>query len=393
MYLKKIRVLLLKIKNIALLCIGLLMFFVSAYYIIDLFTFYSGNMETVLYAPSTYDCFITLIVCIPLFIYIFLSHRAIKRAGFYSSFFEVSLYSSISYKDLADVTGYPILFIKPDLRLLRLLYMKGFDFRKDKNGEYIELRSKKVQCTCKNCGADIDKKIYFTGYCPYCKTADVFATVISDNKVYSIKSEFGSSKTDNKYYRCRFFMLKFLTTFVTTVLSLTVSATMLMMSLDYISKYSDQSYLEEQILYGGGPSSFELIQKDIISLVIFALFFGAVMLPIVILSVERLILLSSARIYSPALVKARAPYISIRALSSTPMPPAKIVRRMRKILGSGFLRNCTVEKHGDKLKIAVARKIVKDECPTCGAPIVGAVDENYTCKYCRKRIMHVIVKE
>ena len=39
------------------------------------------------------------------------------------------------------------------------------------------------------------------------------------------------------------------------------------------------------------------------------------------------------------------------------------------------------------------KKIVKDTCPSCAAPITGAVTKDYVCKYCNNKIMNVIVKK
>ena len=58
-----------------------------------------------------------------------------------------------------------------------------------------------------------------------------------------------------------------------------------------------------------------------------------------------------------------------------------------------YLRNCCLEMHDEHLKVALAKKIVKDQCPSCGASIVGAADENYVCKYCGNKIMDVVVKK
>jgi len=58
-----------------------------------------------------------------------------------------------------------------------------------------------------------------------------------------------------------------------------------------------------------------------------------------------------------------------------------------------YILNCSFEKHGDVLKVALVKKIVKDECPSCGASIVGAVGENYKCRYCGNIIMDVIRKK
>lgn len=49
--------------------------------------------------------------------------------------------------------------------------------------------------------------------------------------------------------------------------------------------------------------------------------------------------------------------------------------------------------HDGRMVAALAKKIVKDQCPSCGAPIVGAVDENYVCQYCCRVIMGVIEKK
>ena len=59
----------------------------------------------------------------------------------------------------------------------------------------------------------------------------------------------------------------------------------------------------------------------------------------------------------------------------------------------GYLRGCSPEKHGGVLRISLAKQIVKDRCPGCGAPIVGAVTENYACRYCGRIITGVIRKK
>ena len=70
----------------------------------------------------------------------------------------------------------------------------------------------------------------------------------------------------------------------------------------------------------------------------------------------------------------------------------KGLRRVRNSIRMGYLEHCTLEMHEEKLKVALAKKIVKDTCPSCAAPITGAVDEDYVCKFCGNRIMGVIEK-
>ena len=68
------------------------------------------------------------------------------------------------------------------------------------------------------------------------------------------------------------------------------------------------------------------------------------------------------------------------------------IKKVRKAIHKGDLINCTLEVHQKELVVALAKKIVKDKCPSCSGPIVGAVDENYVCNYCGKQIMGVVEK-
>ena len=69
------------------------------------------------------------------------------------------------------------------------------------------------------------------------------------------------------------------------------------------------------------------------------------------------------------------------------------LRRVRGALKNGYLSNCTLEVHDGQMDVALAKKIVKDTCPSCASPITGAVDEDYTCQVCGNRIMGVLEKE
>jgi len=59
----------------------------------------------------------------------------------------------------------------------------------------------------------------------------------------------------------------------------------------------------------------------------------------------------------------------------------------------GYLVNCTMEIHDGKPYITLAKKVVKDKCPYCGAPIVGVYDDTYVCQYCGNRITGVLKKK
>ena len=59
----------------------------------------------------------------------------------------------------------------------------------------------------------------------------------------------------------------------------------------------------------------------------------------------------------------------------------------------GYLKNCILERHSGVLEVALAKKIVKDKCPSCGGPITGASDRDYICQYCGAKIMDVVTKK
>ena len=78
---------------------------------------------------------------------------------------------------------------------------------------------------------------------------------------------------------------------------------------------------------------------------------------------------------------------------STSITPEIIYKRLVNTIKEGYLRGGTPEKHGGTLRIALAKQIVKDRCPGCGAPIVGAITENHSCRYCGRLIFGVIRKK
>lgn len=68
------------------------------------------------------------------------------------------------------------------------------------------------------------------------------------------------------------------------------------------------------------------------------------------------------------------------------------IKSITQAIKFGYLRNCAVEFHDGVPIVAMKKKIIKDKCPYCGAPITGVYGEVYTCEYCGRRIENVIVK-
>ena len=77
---------------------------------------------------------------------------------------------------MVEVIGKSESTIKYELKKLKFKgYMKNYKLVTNGDETVIQLESIVTKCICKNCGAQIDKKVYFSGYCPYCGGLDVFA--------------------------------------------------------------------------------------------------------------------------------------------------------------------------------------------------------------------------
>lgn len=88
--------------------------------------------------------------------------------------------------------------------------------------------------------------------------------------------------------------------------------------------------------------------------------------------------------------------MSARYGSNTSTLYANRTNMIREINGAvkyGFLRNCTLEFHDGVPVIAMHKKVVKDKCPHCGAPIVGVYSDTYVCSYCGRSINDVLKKK
>ena len=388
MYLKSKWILVLKFKNVLFFLAGLFLTIMAVWDVVSLTVYYSGDWDTIIHARSTPESAVDFMIGCILLICMKISGEALKKAHFYSSYFETALYSNVTYDELSEVTGYKADKVKRDLHIFKKLYMKRFSFVRDNEDEHIELYSKTVECSCKNCGAVIDKKIYFAGICPYCKTSDVFATVITDNQIYSIKKDDSKKKKHTGYYLTKGFWIKF----SWHVLAFSVEIVALLILFGFtiydIARYNDHEYLLNLVLSGEGYGSIELNQKNLMNLILFDIFFEAMFILMTFFSLKKLILMSKAMHFDTTFIHSHKPLLNFSVLR-TKKPEVS----MRKVIQNGYIRNCTIENQDGEMKIAFEKKIVKDSCPSCGASITGAVDENYVCPFCKNKIIKVIEKK
>lgn len=393
MYVKEKLLKIFKIKNVLLIIAAVALIFMSVTVMLDLFATYHDDMDTFLHCKAMPGCIEWLEYAIVALVVVSFSRMMIGNAYFYSSYFEQSLDGVIDFSDLAEVTGKPAWLVRVELALYRVLYMKKYSFKNIDGKTKIELFSKTTLCECKNCGAPVEKKDYFAGHCNYCGSSDVFAKVLAGDRFYSISSEISKGHNNPSYYEKKNLDLQkriFFCYIVAALGALTISAIGIF---DQASKYNDKEYLNKTIL---NPDNhlydYASIRKELSGVIIF---FGVLSVIMIILTLRR-----AFRIRYVIEAEKTAKYFSTVEVPFIPAEEIPSVKSSKKRLGSlrgairrNYLDHCTLDMNEGTLKASLAKKIVKDTCPSCAAPIVGAVSDTYVCQTCGNKIMGVIVKK
>jgi len=394
MYLKNKVLMALKVKNVLLVIFSVFEFIFSGYVALDLLIYYRDDLDTALHAKAMPDCINGLITAVVVLLVVAISRKLIGDARFYSSYFEGDLDGKIKISDLAGVAGHSETRVGLELSLFRLIYMKKFEIKTIDGVKQVELFSKKTLCECKNCGAAIEKKQYFTGQCPYCGSPDIYAKVLAGDRFYSISNEVEKGVNHPDYYEATALAAKKALAFVLIIVAVAILVLFGILLFDSITKYNDQEYLKKVLLDPeSGLRSFALIKADIMHKIVMA---GVFILVALILMTRRIksigpinISESCANFFSSC----KVPFIHAEEVPVVKSSGKKKIGAVRGAIRKGYLKHCTLEMHDSVLQVALAKKIVKDHCPSCASPISGAVDENYTCQYCGNKIMGVIVKK
>lgn len=394
MYLKSKALVAYKVKNIILIILSILQIVALTYIALDLLVYYRNDIDTALAAKAMPGAIRGTIIGIIVLLLVNLSRKLIGDARFYSSYFEGDLSGQIPLKDLAEVTGHSEFRVGLELRFFRIFYMKKFEIKTIDGIKQVELFSKKTLCECKNCGAGIEKKLYFTGQCPYCGSPDIFAKVLAGDRFYSISNEIKQGVNRPTYYEGKALALKRGVSIFLIILSLAVAFIASAMAIDMISKYNDKEYLTKVLLDPDSKlRSFDLIKADILSTAMLGGALAIVMIIMFVRRLKRILYINSSSAFASFFAKFSKPFIKAEELKTMNASGNKKLGKVRGAIRKGYLDHCTLEVHESILEIALAKKIVKDHCPTCASPINGAVDENYTCQYCGNKIMDVVVKK
>ena len=384
----------LKVKNVLLIIGGIFFLFAGAYNIIDLLLRYRNDLDTALHAKAMPGSVEWVKNAIAMLLIATASRKLMGDARFYSSYFEGSIEGRISFRELSKVTGKPVFVVVLELFFFRFIYMKKYSFTTIDGSKKIELYSKRTLCECRNCGAPVDKRIYFAGTCSYCGSSDVFAKILAGNKFYSISNEVDKGVNRPDYYQGKNVVAKRNLFIALFIICLGVAMILGFMILDSVTKYDNQNYLREKLLDPATKvHSYDAIQAELLSLCVFA---GILLVILLVLAVRRIIKLffvSEAITCAGFFAKSKKPFIETEMVPSIKAKGGKKMGRLRGAIRNGYLAHCTLEMHEDVMKVALAKKIVKDTCPSCASPIVGAVDENYTCQVCGNKIMGVIEKK
>lgn len=397
MYLREKKILLLRIRNVLLSIFCVVELLGRGFYVISEFVYYRDDPESAWGAVDMKSSLIMLPIVTVLLILVGISRSRIGNAVFYSSCFEGDLDGYLHYADLAAVTGKTLRQVRRELRFCRRHYMQRFEIKPQPDGtEIIELYSKKALCECKSCGAHIEKRVFFTGTCPYCDSSDLTARVLTGDRFYSISNTVQEGTNNPSYYKAKLLTAKKALFAVLFVLGAFLALIGLLMSLTEIPHLFDMEY-QKQMLFDATNhlNSYELIRAHILDGIIFAATLFVVFTPLAVLRFRKMTRLAAAEKCAVFFSRYRVPYVQVDAIPNIGTLESSS-GRMKKIRGAirhGYLKNCTFEMHGGKLTAALAKKIVKDQCPGCGAPLTGAVDENCVCSYCGKEIMGVIVKK
>ena len=394
MYLRQGILKLLKVKNVLLMIAGIFFIFAGSYNIIDLLITYRNDIDTALHAKSMPGSIDWVLMAIVFIIVATFSRKLMGDARFYSSYFEGSLDGRIRFKDLARVSGKPTFIVVTELSLFRFLYMKKYSFVKVEGKKVIELFSKKTLCECKNCGAPVNKSDYFVGVCNYCGSSDVFAKILAGDRFYSISSEAKKGLNRPDYYEGKNLGVKNNLFRALIVIGLGVAFLCAFMFGTSASDYNNKDYLNKKLLDPTNHfSSYDQIRSQLISLMIFGAILFVILIVLAIRRILKVLFIGEAEDCALFFSKSAKPFIPTSEIPSVKAKGEKKILRVRGALRNGYLANCTLEMHDDEMKVALAKKIVKDTCPSCASPIVGAVDENYTCQVCGNKIMGVIEKK
>ena len=340
MYLRENRIKFIKIKNVVFTVFGIFFVASSLYVLISLVTYYHDNLKTVLEAKATPECVVSIIIGIILLLIAGISRRLIGNANFYSGYFEGDLSGYIQYRDLAEVMGKSSGIVRLQLHIFRKIYMKGYELTKINHTEQIVLNSKTCICECRYCGASIEKRVYYTGICPYCDNWDLYARVLTDNRFYSIESHVSEGINHPDFYTTQKLAQKRMRFLLYLILGISVIVIATFFCIDNVSHYHNKEYLTELLLSGNSPySSFALIKAEIMDNILFGAVFAIAFIPVTIQRGKKIKYIDSADNCSQYFAKCKTPFVDAANLTILTGNSVKNLKSVRRALRLRYIFN------------------------------------------------------
>lgn len=307
-------------------------------------------------------------------------------AKFLENVFANDLDGTVEGSEISEVMGKSENRVIRRLKRLKSLCMKGYTVQSDGERFFAELESKKTKCICKNCGGEIEKKIYFKGLCPYCGSLDIFAQVITEDKLYSI-GRAGNASSESYYY-------------------LTGDADVAMQNKETF-KFLIHALVMILCVICTFLSISDVRRGDAkVTVPIFFVIFSGVFLANMLQHYWNFVYIATARRFSKVAAKITAPLVSLQELyveglqnnyyifggNSKECPDKKKLKVFREIQRRGYARNCSLILLDDGLMIGLKREIKQDTCPMCGSPLTGTLKDRCQCNYCGYIIENAIEK-
>jgi hypothetical protein len=233
--------------------------------------------------------------------------------------------------------------------------MKNFKFQSVDGVEQVMLNGRKSVCECGNCGAQMEKRMYFTGSCAYCGSSDLLTKVIADNKYYVINYDAKKGTANPSHYAAKGIKLGMFPPWIYIFIEAVALLILFIMSIDYIVQYDKEEYIE---------------------MVGYALWFSLVLIRVIIKQIKKILYCRAADNYSKYLAEYEAPFVNLKLLPSyfakyqtySPYPWSSTMRDhvpldkkrkvVRELLRRKYLKNCSLEIHGNSLVLVLGKKYV-----------------------------------
>ena len=180
---------------------------------------------------------------------------------------------------------------------------------------------------------------------------------ITENRFYCIENRVAEGVRKPEFYAAKHLFARKMLFLIYLSLELSVIIIVVIYYLDNFAHYHNQEYLTELLLSGKSRySSVALMRAEIADSILFWAVLTLTLVPVVLHRGRKIGYISTADSCSECFAKCNRPFLDAGFLTVAAWKPARKLKSVRDALRRWYLLNCTLEKHEDKLKIALAIK-------------------------------------